>query len=119
MANYRTIRELNRYKGIKMFRLHKDGLFYYYAFENDNQITTRSLKELKRKVDERIREVDAMKGYRFVVCLCGGYANGEITVKARNEDDAYEEAMKYVGKKLREALPDLDIEYNVEIVDYE
>ena len=54
MANYRTIRELKPYRGVNLFRLHKDGSFYYYAFEDDDQITTRSLKELKRKVDERL-----------------------------------------------------------------
>lgn len=57
MANYRTIRELKPYRGIKVFRLHKDGEFFYYAFEDDDQITVKSLKELKKKIDERITVV--------------------------------------------------------------
>jgi len=56
-----------------------------------------------------------MKEYRFRVDLCGGYTDGFITVKADDEGNAYDKATEYVGKKLYEAFPELDIEYNVEV----
>lgn len=58
MANYRTIRELNPYMGVRCFRLHKDGIFYYYAFEDDNQITVWSLKELHEAIKQRLNGED-------------------------------------------------------------
>lgn len=59
-----------------------------------------------------------MKEYKFFVDLCNGTCNGHLTVKAKDEDDAYEKAMYMVGKRLLKAFPELDIEYNVEL-DYE
>lgn len=59
MANYRTIRELKPYLGVKVFRLHKDGVFYYYAFEGDDQITVRSRKELHKAIEQRVGKKSA------------------------------------------------------------
>lgn len=56
-----------------------------------------------------------LKEYHFYVQICGGYADGNITIKAESESEAYDEAIEYVGSKLYNAFPELDIEYNVEI----
>ena len=58
-----------------------------------------------------------MKEYKFVVSLCGGYAGGEISVKAKDEDGAYDKAMALVGEKLTTAFPTLIIDYAVELAD--
>lgn len=42
-----------------------------------------------------------------------------MTIKAKDSDDAYEKAMDDVGQKLYKAFPDLDIEYNLEIIEDE
>ena len=55
-----------------------------------------------------------MKTYKFAVSLCGGWCNGGINIKAKNEEEAYDKAMDYVVNKLVQAFPMLDIEYNVE-----
>lgn len=53
MANYRTVRELKPYKGAEITRLHKDGIFSYFAFMGDGTtLRARTLKELKGKVRE-------------------------------------------------------------------
>lgn len=39
MANYRTIKELKSYRGFRIFRLHKDGAWYYWAEYNGKQIS--------------------------------------------------------------------------------
>lgn len=57
-----------------------------------------------------------MNEYEFAVSLCGGYANGTIVIEAENDDAAYEKALEYVGQKLYEAFPELDIDYTVEFV---
>ena len=57
--------------------------------------------------------------YHFDVMLCGGYAGGQIEIVAYNYDEAYEEAMDLVAKRLVEAFPELDIEYSVECTDDE
>lgn len=56
-----------------------------------------------------------LKEYNFYVQICGGYADGNIVIKAKSESEAYDEAIEYVGNKLYNAFPELDIEYNVEI----
>lgn len=56
-----------------------------------------------------------LKEYHFYVQICGGYADGKITVEAVSESEAYDKAIDYVGNKLYDALPELDIEYSVEI----
>ena len=58
-----------------------------------------------------------MKEYKFVVSLCGGYAGGEISVKAEDEDSAYDKAMALVGEKLNSAFPTLIIDYAVELAE--
>lgn len=51
------------------------------------------------------------------VCLCDGkWCNGYIKVAADNRADAIYAAMDKVGKALYLALPELDIEYEIEIV---
>lgn len=55
-----------------------------------------------------------MKTYKFAVSLCGGWCNGNIDIKAKNEDEAYDKAMDHIANKLVKAFPTLDIEYNVE-----
>lgn len=49
--------------------------------------------------------------------LCGGYCGGYIHVNADDEDDAYDKAIEYVGRRLYKAFPELDIEYSVELCD--
>lgn len=56
-----------------------------------------------------------LKEYHFYVQICGGYADGNIEIEAESESEAYDKAIEYVGSKLFDALPELDIEYNVEI----
>lgn len=52
MANYRTYRELNPYKGKKITRLHKDGSWYYFVGERlDTKPVGRTLKEAKHFID--------------------------------------------------------------------
>lgn len=60
-----------------------------------------------------------MKEYKYYVDLCGGSCGGVMTIKAKDADDAYMKAMEDVGKRLYQAFPDLDIEYNVEIIEDE
>ena len=55
-----------------------------------------------------------MKTYKFAVSLCRGWCNGNISIDANNEEEAYDKAMDYVVDKLVKAFPTLDIEYNVE-----
>lgn len=58
-----------------------------------------------------------MNEYSFAVKLCdGNYCNGNIIIKADNQNAAYDEALNYVCEKLYEALPELDIEVSVEEV---
>lgn len=62
--------------------------------------------------------MNKMKEYKFFVYLCNGTCcDGYLTVKAKNEDDAYEKVMYMVGKRLMKAFPELDIEYSVELCD--
>jgi len=55
------------------------------------------------------------KRYSFLVSLCGGWCEGVLSFYAEDEDKAYEKAMNYVGEKLSEAFPKLDIVYTVEL----
>ena len=57
-----------------------------------------------------------MSKYKVEVSINGTYCNGNIEVEASNANDAYDKALAYVGKKLYEAFPSLDIEYNVEVL---
>ena len=58
-----------------------------------------------------------MKEYKFVVSLCGGYAGGEISVKAQDEVSAYDTAIALIGEKLTTAFPTLEIDYDVELAE--
>ena len=60
-----------------------------------------------------------MKEYKYYVDLCGGSCGGVMTIKAKDADDAYVKAMEDVGTRLYQTFPDLDIEYNVEIIEEE
>lgn len=104
MANYRTIRELKPYKGINLFRLHKNGEFYYYAFEDDNQITTRSLKELKRKVDERLEKKPHRIKMTLVRFICISH---EFIVSDDKYNDIMENPMGDAEMNLLEKLHDM------------
>ena len=55
------------------------------------------------------------KEYKFLVNMCGGWCNGTLVIKAEDEDEAYDKAMDYVGDKLSDAFPELDIPYGVEL----
>lgn len=58
--------------------------------------------------------------YKFYVNLCGGSTGGELEVKARNYDSAYNKAIDLIGKKLYKAFPTLEIDYDIEDAeDYE
>lgn len=59
-----------------------------------------------------------MKEFKFAVTLCDGYiAKGEYTVKAENETEAYEKALTEICNKLYSALPELDIEVSVSLIE--
>lgn len=59
-----------------------------------------------------------MKEYCFKVCFGDGrYAGGTYDVVAENEDMATEMALSEICEKLYKALPDLDIEVTVELVE--
>lgn len=75
------------------------------------------LKENKKYVRVLGRIKPKLKEYKYIMSLCGGYTEGELKVKAYDEDDAYNRAMDYVGKRLNKMFPTVDIEYNVELVD--
>lgn len=55
------------------------------------------------------------KEYKFLVSMCGGWCNGTLSIHAEDEDEAYDKAMDYVGDKLSDAFPELDILYSVEL----
>lgn len=58
-----------------------------------------------------------MNEYVYKVKLCdGNYCNGNIKVKANNEDEAYEMVMDDVLEKLAKAFPELKIEVAIEKV---
>lgn len=60
------------------------------------------------------------KEYSFYVYLCGGRrADGIITVEGESESDAYGKAIDYVGRNLYKALPELGIDYEVELIEEE
>jgi hypothetical protein len=57
-----------------------------------------------------------MKTFNFKVCFGEGrYADGLYSVQAENEDAAYDMALKEICDKLYAALPDLDIEVQVDL----
>ena len=70
--------------------------YYYYLMEN-----------LKGETE-----------YRFKVSLCDGmWASGTYTVKAESESEAQEKALTEICDKLYRALPELDIEVSVELLE--
>lgn len=59
-----------------------------------------------------------MNEYTYRVCLCDGhFCDGNITVRADEEEDAYNMAMDYVLGKLAEAFPELGIDVCVELIE--
>jgi hypothetical protein len=57
-----------------------------------------------------------MKTFNFKVCFGEGrYADGLYSVQAESEDVAYDVALKEICDKLYAALPDLDIEVQVDL----
>ena len=58
-----------------------------------------------------------MREYDFEVIICSEKCDGCVTVEASDKDDAINKAIKYVGDKLYEALPELDIEYGVNFIE--
>lgn len=57
--------------------------------------------------------------YTFAVSLCGGWVDGNIRVKAKNEEEAYEKGMDYICERLVKAFPEFGIDYNVELIEKE
>ena len=58
------------------------------------------------------------KDFNFAVTLCDGYkADGIYTVKAESESEAQEKALTEICDKLYRALPELDIEVSVELLE--
>lgn len=55
-----------------------------------------------------------MKTYKFAVSLCGGWCDGLLEIKAKDESTAYEKAMDYVVNRLSKHFPTLSIDYDVE-----
>ena len=61
-----------------------------------------------------------MQEYKFNVNLCGGCAGGELSVKAKDFDKAYDKAMDLILNKLSKAFPTLSIDVDIEAAeDYE
>lgn len=58
-----------------------------------------------------------MKTYKFIVDMYGGSTGGEIEIKAKDADSAYEKAYDRIGRKLARAFPTLDIDYSVEFAE--
>lgn len=59
-----------------------------------------------------------MKEYSFKVCFNDGrWCTGIITAKGKDEEEAEQNALSYVCEQLYQALPELDIEVGVELVD--
>lgn len=57
-----------------------------------------------------------MNKYVYRVCLCDGkFCDGVIEVSSDSEEDAYEKVITYVGQRLYSAIPELDIEYYIEL----
>lgn len=58
------------------------------------------------------------KEYNFSVTLCDGYiAKGIYTVKAASKTEAQEKALTEICDKLYRALPELDIEISVSLIE--
>lgn len=68
--------------------------------------------------NKRWKKYDIAKEYQFDVRLCDGYkADGTYTVKAVSESEAQEKALTEICDKLYRALPELDIEVSVELLE--
>ena len=78
--------------------IYEDEYLYYYYYLKEN---------LKGETE-----------YRFKVSLCDGmWASGTYTVKAASESEAQEKALTEICDKLYSALPELDIEVSVELLE--
>lgn len=58
-----------------------------------------------------------MKEYDFEVIIVNKKCDGCITIKGTDEVDASQKALNYVSAKLYDALPELDIEFNVKLIE--
>ena len=67
---------------------------------------------------EKVITKNAQKDFNFAVTLCDGYkADGIYAVKAASESEAQEKALTEICDKLYRALPELDIEFSVELLE--
>lgn len=81
--------------------------------------------EVKEKLNKDVHNTETgectyskNKMFNFKVVLCNGnYCKGNISVFAENETVAEDMALTFVGERLSEAFPTLDIEYSVVLVD--
>ena len=58
-----------------------------------------------------------MKEYDFEVIIVNKKCDGCITIKGTDKVDASQKALNYVSAKLYDALPELDIEFNVKLIE--
>lgn len=57
-----------------------------------------------------------MREFDYKVYINDKECDGIMTVEAEDADDAYGKAVEIVGAKLYNALPELDIEYMIEVI---
>lgn len=75
-------------------------------------------KILKGKEGKKCYAVNVAEVMTEAVTLCDGYkAGGTYTVKAASESEAQEKALTEICDKLYRALPELDIEVSVELLE--
>jgi hypothetical protein len=74
-----------------------------------------SKSELLKRFLEDMTKCNDMKDFLFQVYINERLCGGVLTVSAKGENEAEQKAMEIVGAKLYEALPELDIEYSVEL----
>ena len=73
---------------------------------------------IERELISEYGEKKDLNEYHFKVRLCDGYqCGGKIAVVAENEDVAQDMALEYVCERLADALPDLDVEVSVELLE--
>ena len=67
---------------------------------------------------EKVIAKNAETDFNFAVTFCDGYkADGTYTVKAQTESEAQDKALQEICEKLYKALPELDIEVSVELLE--
>lgn len=58
-----------------------------------------------------------MNEFEFKVLINERECNGVMSVEAENTDEAYEKAVELVGSRLFAVLPELDIEYEIRMIE--